>query len=173
MEAGTPIEALMFIAFNFMNAAFWGKNSSWDPIHEPQTGRRPQQWLSHSSHLTPRECDVSWAAIVAPLTPESNGHRCCKAVYSHFALHHILSLFYQQVCGSLICLWSSCSPHSNNNLPWWSLSDQLHWSGLINACHVFRPHKNQRSKWHWGEIEWGGTTTEECDQHAVQGQPFS
>lgn len=37
----------------------------------------------------------------------------------------------------------------------------------------FRACENQRGKWHWGEIKRGGKTTEERNQHAVQGQSFS
>lgn len=43
----------------------------------------------------------------------------------------------------------------------------------LDMCFLcFRACKNQRGKWHWGEIKWGGKTTEECNQHAIQGQCF-
>lgn len=135
--------------------SLWASTCSSDWV----TGLPPQQWLSHSSHLTHCVSDASWAAIVAALIPFSK-LGCTALPLWH--IQHILSISDQLLCGSSDDFDVTASPHF-----------RLQWRGLIYACYVFRPCKNQRSKWHWGEIEWGRTTTEECDQHAVQGQPFS
>lgn len=77
-----PLQTLMFIVSNFMNSAVWGQKSlrASTCFSDWLTGLLPQQWLSHFSHLTPCESDVSWAAIVAALTPSAS----CAALHSHF-----------------------------------------------------------------------------------------
>ena len=38
---------------------------------------------------------------------------------------------------------------------------------------ICRAGENQRGTRHWGEVEWGGETTEERHQHAMQGDSFN